>query len=324
MRVPKALSPTSVRKFFENRQDFYLQYLSENKNPRPPQPDYMSVGAGVDACVKSQICYDVFGTTKGTEFEFEKLFETQVEAHARDFTLPRCKDIWYQYVECGAYASLRDDVLGSPQEPEMEFRVVRTVGGVPMIGYPDLRYIDRRDIHVVCDFKVNGSTSKTGASPFQGYKVARDCYGSNTHGKSHKKYEPLDFNGLEINATSLDEVCDYWADQLSTYSWLLGEEVGSQDFVVRMEQFAMRKVKSRELPRGKFVTHLNRISASYQNEVLEQYRLAWRLINSGHIFTALTREKSDELCETLDRSAETPKGMFGALHRDNDFAHFKG
>ena len=322
MRDIKYLSPSSLSKFFENRDEFYRRYLSDVLNPRPPQQDFMAVGSGFDAFVKSQLHGDIFGyqATQGSKYEFETLFEAQVEAHARDEVYRRAADIWAQYEESGAYGALRDDVAASKFAPQMEWRVMKTVGGVPMLGLPDLRYISKEEIHVITDFKVNGSTSATGASPFKGYKICRDVYGSNTNGKCHKIYNPMDHCGLEICEAYLNDVCDYWADQLGTYSWLLGEEVGSESFVVRMEQIACRPVKTRELPRCKFATHMNRIAAAYQEALLKRYQLAWRTIQSGHIFLNMSREESDEHCEMLDGAAGIPRGLFPALDRVSDNA----
>lgn len=315
MRIPEYLSPSGLAKFYSNREDFYMSRMSEIRSPRAPQEPYMAVGSGFDAFVKHQIHSDVFGpdATLGSQFDFTDLFETQVEAHARADALVRAGDIWEQYVESGAYATLRDEVLASDFAPQMEFRLERIVDGVPMLGLPDLRFIDRNGVHQVCDFKVNGSTSKVGASPFKGFQIARDSYGSNTNGKPHKLYVPYIHKGLEIEEAYLEQKCDYWADQLATYAWLLGEPVGSEHFVVRMEQICCRTVKNRDLPRCKFATHLNRVSRVHQLCLLNKYKEAWRLITSGHIFSWLSREESDELCATLDRRSAMPKNLFPGL-----------
>lgn len=312
MRIPKYLSPSSLAKFYSNTEDFYIRYLSEISSARSPQQSFMAVGSGFDAFVKHQIHRDVFGleATVGSQFDFEALFENQVEAHARDDARARAADIWEQYVESGAYGALRDDVLGSDFAPQMEFRIEKTVEGVPLLGLPDLRFIDRNGVHQVCDFKVNGSTSKTGASPFAGFAIAWDAHGSKTHGKCHPKFVPHEHNGLVIEERYLEDKCDYWADQLATYAWLLDEKVGSERFVVRMEQICCRPIKTREFPRCKFATHLNRVSRMYQLRLLQKYQHVWDTIQSGHIFTRLSREESDELCVTLDKRCATPTGIF--------------
>lgn len=319
MRIPKYLSPSSLTKFYNNRVEFYLQYLCEHRNAKPLQLDYMAAGSGFDAFIKNKIYRDVYGESavKGTDFEFDTIFEKQVEAHIRTTTLALSGDIWNQYVASGAYQCLLDDILASPFAPQMEFRIESEVQGIPLLGLPDLRYVTPEGIHVICDFKVCGACSKTGASPHQGFRVAWDAHNSKKHGKPHEKYIPMQLKDVEINATYLETVCDYWADQLATYAWLLDEPVGGEGFVVRMEELCMRRSKTHPEPRGRFATHMNRVSELYQLQLFNLYQTAWAAIESGHIFTDLTREASDEKMEMLDARAQTPKSLFPALHRDD-------
>ena len=163
MRIPKYLSPSSLSKFESDRRTFYTRYLCEIKTPKPPQKDYMAVGSAFDAFTKHEIHKDIFGTTatKGTPYERDVIFEAQVEEFVRDITRERGEDLFAQYIECGAYGALRADIADSPFAPEMEFTVEGEVCGVPLLGKPDLRYITKMGVHVICDWKVNGSTSKT-------------------------------------------------------------------------------------------------------------------------------------------------------------------
>ena len=198
------------------------------------------------------------------------------------------------------------------------------IGGVTLLGKPDLRYITKEGVHVICDWKVNGSTSKYGASPFKGYAICRDFYESNTHGKCHKGFSPVVYKDVIHDLTNLEIRCDYWADQLAIYSWLLGEKVGSEDYVVRMEQIACRPVKTRDLPRAKFATHMNKIGECYQNEVMARAAECWATIQSGHIFTDLDRADSDERCELLDGQAAIPVGLHPVLDKyKNEEVRFK-
>lgn len=276
----------------------------------------MAIGSGFDARVKSAIHMVIFGEaeTKGSPFNFESLFEKQVEPHVRDTVLSRSEDLLNQYVECGAYGELLGDIVQSPFAPEMEFEVKGHISGVPLLGKPDLRYITKEHLHVITDWKVNGSMSKIGASPTQGYKRCLD-YGSNTNNKPHKKYRPMDFKGLEINEAYLEEFDTDWADQLAIYSWLLGEPVGGEDYVIRMEQVSCRPVKRRELPRAKFSTHISRIGKAHQEKLLARVKMCWETVVSGHIFTDLSREESDAMCEMLDSKVATPVGLHPSLDR---------
>lgn len=309
--MPKYISPSSLAKWESNRTEFYQYYLCEHRNPRALQEVYMAVGSGLDAFTKSAIHTAIYGVnaTKGSQFDFEKLFETQVEAHCRDEVMLRAQHLFDQYVKSGAYGALLADIVASPYAPQMEFTTAAEIQGVPISGKPDLRYITREHVHVLSDWKVNGSTSASGASPEQGYKIARNCYDPKKNGEVHKKYEALQFRDVEINARYLNEFCDYWADQLAMYAWTMGEPVGSEEFVIRMEQVACRPVKGEPLPRAKFATHMSRIEKRYQEKLMMRIHDCWNTIKSGHIFTDMSREESDARCEMLDDQAQTPKAM---------------
>jgi len=83
--------------------------------------------------------------------------------------------------------------------------------------------------------------------------------------------------------------------------------------VVRMEQVACRRVKTRDLPRAKFATHVNHISSGYQEALVARLSMAWGTITSGHIFDQMTREESDDECEMLDARAAVPVGLHSSL-----------
>jgi len=331
LRIPKFLSPSSLSKFESDRQTFYERYLSTVRTQRPPQINYMAAGSAFDAHVKSAIHKAIFGeaVNKGSQFEFSTIFESQVEPHVRDEVLARSTDLFKQYVECGSYPSLLADIVKSPYPPEMEFTAKGEIEGVPLLGKPDLRYITLDGIHVIGDWKVNGAFSKTGASPVQGYQIARDDYGSNTNGKQfkarrlkkdppnkvYKDYTPMKMRDVELNTFYMEDFDTDWADQLAIYSWLLGEPIGSESFVIRMEQVACRPVKDRFHPRAKFATHMCRIGKAHQEKLLARVKMCWATIQSGHIFTDMSREDSDDMCEMLDGKAKTPRGLHPSLDR---------
>lgn len=331
LRIPNFLSPSSISKFETDRTTFFERYLSPVKTKRPPQADFMSMGSAFDAFVKSAISTDIFGSnsTEGGQFDREKLFDSQVEPHNRDIVWPRAMDLWDQYVHSGAYGALLGDIAKSPEAPEMEFTAKGEIEGVPLLGKPDLRYLTPNHVKVIGDWKVNGSMSKTGASPVQGYQICRDAYDSKTNGQSHKArrlkadapdkvykdYTPFDLKGTIINQYYMEDYSVDWADQLSIYSWLLGEPIGGEEYIIRMEQIACRPVKSQPLPRAKFATHMCRIGKPYQEAVLARVKMCWETIMSGHIFTDVSRERSDEICEQLVDKANQPIGLHPALSK---------
>lgn len=329
MRLPTYLSYSSMTKYHNNCTEFYLQYLCDIRNPRPLQIDYMAVGSGFDAFLKNALHKEIHGknATIGSDFEVENLYNTQVEEHIRDRIRPVVEEIWDQYQKSGAYAALARDVSASPVEPKMEFRLEEEIGGIPLLGYPDLWYKTPEGTSVICDFKVNGSMSKSGASPTPGFKVVRDPQKSKKHctpyqarrlkkdpeDKLYKDFTPLQHNDIIINSFYLEDYCEYWASQLCTYAWLLGEPVGSQDFVIRMEQLALRPLKQYDFNQGRYATHMSRISSGYQIKVYQKYQRVWDAVTSGHVFDEMTREESDDECWMLDRRAETPKSLYPQL-----------
>lgn len=332
MRTPKFLSPSSVSKWRSDRVAFYKKYLADIKTPREPQAIYMGVGSGFDARVKSEIMTRLMGKPlmPGSAYHFPTLFKKQVEHHHRDRVMKISKKVWDSYVFSGAFESLFQDIKDSPYVPLMEEGLTKKVGDATLFGYPDLAYIDRSSgLMVITDWKILGSASKPGggASPPQGYRIVRHGWEENKPQKgdrvAHKKHIPTDYKGLEIGETPLEELLVDWANQLTTYAWLLGQPVASQDFVVRIECAACRHpIKANEL-RIKWSTHVNRVSTEHQIDLMGEYNDVWKAIESGHIFDSESREDSDKRCEVLDMSAaskrKTHSSMRGLLVAPNNF-----
>ena len=324
MRKPKFLSPSSKSRWQSNRTGFYLKYLADVKQPREPQAIYMGVGSGFDARVKSEIMTRTLGTSlvAGSKYHFETLFEAQVEHYHRDRALKISTAIWDAYVASGTFEALWKDVERSPKPPLMEEKVENEVAGVPLLGLPDLVYVDADSLlDVVNDWKIMGSSPEgSGASPAQGYMIVRDGWDgkhSPQNMKPHKKHEDLEWpvdhtvGRMTIGKSYLEDFNLDWADQMSTYAWLLGHKVASEDFIVRVEQAACR------YPKGglkvKFSTHMNRVSASYQLGLIKVYKSIWKAITNEHIFEHLPKEKSIARCEVLELQAAYPKGVHKAL-----------
>jgi hypothetical protein len=173
MRIPKALSPTALRLFATNREDFYLERLADVRAPKPAQKQYMAIGSGFDAQAKSALHRDLGGCDP--QFEFETIFELQVESHNRDWAREHSKRVFAAYQASGAYQRLLE-LLEQASDVRFEFEVSKTIGGVPMTGRPDLRF-QIGELKITLDWKVKGYMSA--ASPSQCYV---DC-----EGKAHKK-----------------------------------------------------------------------------------------------------------------------------------------
>lgn len=314
-RLPPALSPSALARWEDRREEFFERYISPVRTPRQPQVNYMAVGSAFDAFVKSQIHSDIYGKaqTKGSQFDRQKLFESQVEEHIRDEVWERAEFLFNQYRMTGSYADLMSEIHKSNYAPEMEFKVSTEVNGVPIMGYPDLRYITKGGIHVIADFKVNGAFSNHGVSPLKGYKVARSIKrNGEIKRETHKDYVEEQLGDITISKHCLGSFSRDWATQLTMYAWCLGETPGDENFVTRMEQIACRPTKSGDI-NVKIASHVSRISQNFQLEVMMRLCQCWQFVTVGHIFTDFTFEENLEHCKLLIQKMETPLGLHGAV-----------
>jgi hypothetical protein len=315
LRCPKALSYTALKCYESMPEEFYVRYLAPDKTPRPAQEPFMAVGSAFDALIKNRIYIDIHGKAAvvGTPYEMPLIMETQVEEEFRYVAIPVAADLFKQYVDCGAYDSLLADIKPST-ELGMEFTVTKEVGGVPLLGKPDLRFVTEGGLHLITDFKVNGSMSKTGASPQAGYRMCHD-YGSNTHGKAHKRFVGKRVRGVLVSDVPMDVTTDYWAEQLAMYAWLCGEPVGSQNFVVRIEQIACRPVKTCKYPRAKFAQHVAQVSEEAQHKLLERLQACWRACQTGHVFPEMTLAENNHRLLSLKKVPIDFSKVFSLEHQ---------
>ena len=301
MRVPEYLSFSALALFERSPTEYYIRYIHTPKLDREPQTDAMSVGSAFDALVKNRLSMDLFGPehTERLGLRLRDLVPKQCDSHTLPESLEIAIPIWEQYEESGAYRALLDEVQLSAVEPQFEVRVQARIGGVEIMGYPDLYYHNREGALVVADFKVSGSCSRAGVSPQQGYMICRDIHGSRTNGCTHKKFVPGFHLGEQVSEYLIESHTDYWASQLSGYAWCLGEKVGSQNFLVRIEQLAVRpgcKVKC--------CTYKSRVSEEYQAELLERYQRCWSAVKSNWIFNDMNLLDSQRKASNISISLQ--------------------
>jgi len=304
MRKLKYLSFSSLRVFESDREQFVMEKLADVRAPREPQGMAAAVGSGFDAKVKAELGEALFGKGWNPAFEFEPLFEKQVDTQHRDWAMGASLFAFDRYVESGAYADLLVVLEKAQSPPEFEFTAEATVHGVPLLGKPDCRFIHEAGFCVILDWKVMGFASKSGTSPTKYYQLCRDGYTavkqSRSHGCAHKGYVPLDYQGFEINAASMEEAKSMYADQISIYAWVSGGEVGD-DVVAAIDELVCRPGDTAPLIR---VSNLRaRISMVYQYALLHRIMACWEAIDSGHIFSDLSREVSDAKCHRLSEIA---------------------
>lgn len=329
MRKPKSLSPSAFMQWEKDRDEYFLKYLADKKPPRALQPLPASVGSAFDAKVKSQLCHDLFGSDMKPEFEFDALFEDQVEPHNREEARIMGIDVYDNYVLTGAYDDLYRLMEDAQEAPQFEFDAGCVIDGVPINGKPDCRFVDKNGVHIILDWKVKGYCSKYGASPVKGYSLCRDGADwedrnltkrqlqkradggvvqgkhSQSHEKAHKLYLPFALKGLEINQGFL-ETCDKsWATQLSMYGWMMGEEVGDENVVVCIDEIACKYMGDIDggSPLIRVAQHRARVSTAFQIDLFERLKTLWVAIQSGEVFPELTTEESNLKIELLNARA---------------------
>ena len=321
MRTPEYLSPSSLKTFEKNKDEFYLKYLADKKPPRLGQTAPMAVGSSFDAYVKSYLHHSLYGNYgSGDAYKFEVIFEKQVEPHARTLALADGKIVFDAYKRSGALADLMLDLNAAIGKPRFEFDIkgfVKTkVGDVPMLGKPDIFFISSEGARVIPDWKVNGFYSNSNTSPKKGYIKIRDGWdssvakASNNNHMAYKDTYPVRRLGIMMNTgIDFEEVDAEWADQICVYGWLLGEEVGSTNLIAGIEQIVGNP------PKLRIASHRATPSAAWQYNLLDRIERTWRAIKSGHYFEELTLEESQQRCQDLEDQA-------AALAGGDDFAQF--
>jgi hypothetical protein len=268
----------------------------------------MAVGSAFDAYVKSFLVERLVG--KDPQFEFNTIFEQQVESQNRDAARVEGKQVFDAYTKQGALADILLDLEGAVGKPRFETAIegyvtsiADAIGDVPLLGKPDIFFIAKKGARVIFDWKVNGFHSKYNYSPKPGYVRIRT--NDKNNGQAHPKAMVMDHNGIKISVTHpLCTVEVDWAAQLSIYAWLLGEEIGSK-FIVAIDQIVCGKnaLEQREF---RVAQHRAIVSEKFQHELFKKAHEAWYSIQSGYIFTNMSRADSDARCATLDAMANIP------------------
>jgi hypothetical protein len=158
-------------------------------------------------------------------------------------------------------------------------------------------------------------------SPMRGYVMIRDGWlpserkASSGNRMPYKDCVPSLYKGLKINIIErMENLNEEWAAQLATYSWLLGEEIGSTDLIIGIDQIVATPNPGQR-PWLRIANHRTMIGSEYQFQLLVRYEQLWHAITSGHIFEELSKEESDERCQALDEQA-------AALGGDDDLTKF--
>lgn len=327
MRPIQHLSPTSISTWVRSQNEFYLQYLADDRPERIAQTLPMSIGSAFDAYTKAYLYEILFGKGKDPKFEFDNLFCSQVESQNRDWAFVHGQFAFDCYKNSGALNDLLiqlKDAIGEPRF-ELEIKgvidgkregVTRNIGGVSFLGKPDLFYMNKYGTYVVLDWKVNGWLSKYKKYPMKGYIRKRG-----TDGKLSKQHPEamLGLHGGEmINIAHYLETLDTdWARQLSIYSWLCGSEIGNE-FIAGIDQLTCEGGDTNKFPTVEISEHRLRVSPNHQWRIFAEAELVWEIVRSDHYFRDVILEESQKRCEILNQQAKALSG--GANEADKWFA----
>lgn len=331
MKTVEYLSPSSITQYYKNKDEFYLRYLSETPPPKFPQTQPMSIGSSFDAYVKSHLYETLFGKGHNPKYDFNALFEAQVEEHNRDWAFQAGRYAFECYKISGALSDLLLQLHKASKPPRFEFDlhgavngyregVTKDIGAVIFLGKPDLHYVNSEGLDVTHDWKVNGFCGKSNTSPKKGYVRLRDGWRDKVESRSnnaqHKDAIVMNHKGIMVNhGHSLNMVDAEWAQQLSIYSWLLGLEIGAQ-FVVSIDQLACSNVGT-TYPDIRIAEHRCFVNQMFQFETFARAQVVWKNVHSDHFFDDKTKEESDARCKALDAAAA---GLKGGTVEDEWFA----
>lgn len=306
MRKPDYISPTALKLYRDNRDEYYLRYLADTKSPRDGQTQPMSIGSAFDAYVKSDIHTKLFGAaaTKGGEYDFENIFVKQVEETHRKWARIHGKHVFDMYKSSGALADIMLELNSAIGTPRFEFElrgevrsVDKTIDGVVLMGKPDIYFTNKEGVGIIFDWKVNGYCSPHHTSPKVGFVCCKPGW------NMHKDCDRVKYKGIFINkATTLDRVEADWAAQLSMYSWLCGEEVGSK-FITAVDQIVCNN-KGGDWPELRFAQHRLLVDSDYQHRLFNEAKELWTGIQTNHYFYDMTKEESISRCQLLDQRAK--------------------
>lgn len=300
MRKPKYLSPSALMVWLTDPKAYYLQYLTPVAPSRFAQTLPMACGSAFDAYIKSYFHNKLYGNDHpdSEKFGLRKLFEDQVEEAQRTEAWTAGAYLFNAYLRSGAAADL---MLAMGTAPQFEFSVEKVVGGVPLLGKPDVHFKTPLGVDVIFDFKVNGYCGKYPTSPMKGYVRLLNQLGTSLG--SHKNAIIQRIHGLDVNvATFLEANDEKWAMQLATYGWLMGAEVGSQ-MIVGVHQLACDGAnRVMDYPSVRVAVHCCRISSGFQHQALANYQKLWSLIHSSpfHFFQDVPLADSQAICDGLD------------------------
>ena len=316
MRDLKYLSPTSLATARKNIEEFYMQYLADVRAPRTEQTKPMAIGSAFDAYVKSYLYECLFGKGHNPDFSLSTILEKQVSPNNLSWAREHGMYVFNEYKSNGALADILLELQSSIGPPRFEFEIQgnilreATIEGVVFLGRPDIFFTNKGGANITFDWKVNGYCSPSAVSPKTGYIGLKPGW------TMHKDCNRKVYKEFYYNANSPMESVDRdWAAQLTIYSWLCGQPVGST-FIAAIDQICCNtKNLTKTYPELRVAQHRAMITESYQNSIYTEAHTLWKNIKENWIFRDMTQAESIGRCQILDQRA---KEMWGATDNESE------
>lgn len=278
VKTPEYLSPSSFSEWRQCPLKFYYKRMAGEYIEEPT-----SIAAGIGSAVDAHICNAVaneLGIGSDPDFSLDKMFRESIPEHIRGVCVVRGQRLFDIYKRLGCLRRLMERGIGAVH-PFCKKTLSVDGKEVPIYVKPDLFKADGTPIEI----KVNGSDSKSGASPHAGYKI---CY----FDSGMIKYSHVKF-GESLDNLNLD-----WAYQLTIYSFGYNGVLPFRKLNFEIENIAVRQdtVACAYIPT--FVT------AEFAQMVFNQLHGVYDSIKSGNI-PPVTPEKSrcykfNQLCNYSD------------------------
>lgn len=258
---------------------FYLAYLRGCRGSRNPS-EAMELGSVFDGYVKMYLCKQLYGQNSDWESY------NNIRPETPDSVLKAAAFVFQTYLKDGEFNALLAELNNSATPPKFEFELHNTINGIPLKGFPDLFFTTEEGTLVIYDWKVNGYFGSTTTSPTKGYI----SYG----GQPHKSVNLATKAGIGINTNPISK--REWMNQLTIYSWLLGNPVGEENHVLGIDQIVCNPPKIRT------ARHRSFSKKSYQLELFNSLKSTWLKVTDPTWLAEMESEYGD-IAEAYDASA---------------------
>lgn len=276
LRQPEYLSPSGYSTFNSCNHKYFLRYMSGIQFPRSPQGGPAGVGSAFDSMVKAELA-TILGLGDDPKFNILNLLKDTVEPH-NEVHIPFANRLFETYKTSGRFDSLVRDGIRSIDLDKKGVLTDDEGHSVPYYVRPDLLDAQYR----VCELKVRGALSNSGASPTPGFRNGWRSTGKLDY--PHERYKD-----------NFDLLHPEWAGQLLLYTWSSQGLILDRPIAIRVEECSVRGNTIT------FTTIESQISVDFAKQFWKDYYTAWDDICNGRIRPAAPCEMTcmayNQLCE---------------------------